>query len=263
MEMEIKALLVDDEEQCVKTLQEGIDWKGLGVAETFGAYNAVQARQIMKEEMISLILCDIEMPGESGLEFISSVREKADLDDENIECIILTCYPDYKFMRKAMQIRCSDYLIKPLDTDEMTAVLEKAVEKIQRKFQKDEKEKKLFPDTMKTSFSEGQQNIIDGKVIPYIQEHFSETLTVTEIADYAALNAQYMMRLFKKRTGISVLEYVTNCRMEKAKELLRSTDWNNEIVSEKLGYASSGYFIKLFKKTFGMTPREFRKASDL
>ena len=127
----------------------------------------------------------------------------------------------------------------------------------------EEKEKKLFPDAMKTSFSEGQQNIIDGKVIPYIQEHFSETLTVTEIADYAALNAQYMMRLFKKRTGISVLEYVTNCRMEKAKELLRNTDWNNEIVSEKLGYASSGYFIKLFKKTFSMTPREFRKASDL
>lgn len=91
MEMEIKALLVDDEEQCVKTLQDGIDWKDLGVAETFGAYNAVQAREIMKEEMISLILCDIEMPGESGLEFISSVREKADLNDENIECIILTC----------------------------------------------------------------------------------------------------------------------------------------------------------------------------
>ena len=130
MEMEIKALLVDDEEQCVKTLQDGIDWKGLGVGETFGAYNAVQAREIMKEKTISLILCDIEMPGESGLEFISSVREKADLDDENIECIILTCYPDYKFMRKAMQIGCSDYLIKPLDTDEMTAVLEKAVEKI-------------------------------------------------------------------------------------------------------------------------------------
>ena len=50
MEMEIKALLVDDEEQCVKTLQDGIDWKVLGVAETFVAYNAVQAREIMKEE---------------------------------------------------------------------------------------------------------------------------------------------------------------------------------------------------------------------
>ena len=122
MEIEINALLVDDEEQCVKTLQESIDWEALGIANTFGAYNAVQAREIMENKSISLILCDIEMPGESGLEFISSVRGKADLNDENIECIILTCYPDYKFMRKAMQIRCSDYLIKPLDTEEMTEV---------------------------------------------------------------------------------------------------------------------------------------------
>ena len=142
--MEIKALLVDDEEQCVKTLREGIDWEKLGIQEVFGAYNAVQAREIMERETISLILCDIEMPGESGLEFISSVREKADLNDENVECIILTCYPDYKFMRKAMQIGCSDYLIKPLDGEEMMAVLEKAVEKIRKKFEKDEKEKKLF-----------------------------------------------------------------------------------------------------------------------
>ena len=73
MEMEINALLVDDEEQCVKTLQESIEWKALGIDRTFGAYNAVQAREIMEKEVISLILCDIEMPGESGLEFISSV----------------------------------------------------------------------------------------------------------------------------------------------------------------------------------------------
>ena len=144
MEMEINALLVDDEEQCVKTLQESIDWKALGIARNFGAYNAVQAREIMEKEVISLILCDIEMPGESGLEFISSVREKADLDDENIECIILTCYPDYKFMRKAMQIRCSDYLIKPLDTEEMTEVLKKAIEKIKRNFRRMKKRELFF-----------------------------------------------------------------------------------------------------------------------
>ncbi len=172
MEMEINALLVDDEEQCVKTLQESIDWKALGIARNFGAYNAVQAREIMEKEVISLILCDIEMPGESGLEFISSVREKADLDDENIECIILTCYPDYKFMRKAMQIRCSDYLIKPLDTEEMTEVLKKAIEKIKKKFQKDEKERAFFQDETKATLSDGQQNIIEQKVIPYIREHF-------------------------------------------------------------------------------------------
>ena len=53
MEMEINALLVDDEEQCVKTLQESIDWKALGIARNFGAYNAVQAREIMEKNHFS------------------------------------------------------------------------------------------------------------------------------------------------------------------------------------------------------------------
>lgn len=258
--MEIKALLVDDEEQCVKTLKEGVDWKKYGITEVLGAYNALQARDVMKKENISLILCDIEMPGESGLEFISSVRENADLNNENLECIILTCYPDYKFMRKAMQIRCSDYLLKPLDSEELSRVLKKTVEKIREKQKKDENEKKLFQENPNNVIQEEPQNIIDGKVIPYILSHFQEALTITELADYAALNPQYMMRLFKKKTGSSILEYVTDCRMKKAQEFLRETDWNNELISEKLGYASSGYFIKLFKKSFGMTPREFRKA---
>ena len=150
--------------------------------------------------------------------------------------------------------------VLPIDTEEEAL---QYIEKIKKKFQKDEKEKAFFQDETKATLSDGQQNIIDQKVIPYIREHFSESLTVTEIAADAALNPQYMMRLFKKRTGLSVLEFVTNCRMEMAKELLKNTDWNNEIVSDKLGYASSGYFIKLFKKTFGMTPREFRKASGI
>ena len=102
----------------------------------------------------------------------------------------------------------------------MTEVLKKAIEKIKKKFQKDEKERAFFQDETKATLSDGQQNIIEQKVIPYIREHFSESLTVTEIAADAALNPQYMMRLFKKKTGISVLEFVTNCRMKMAKVIL-------------------------------------------
>ena len=67
----------------------------------------------------------------------------------------------------------------------------------------------------------------------------------------------------KKIGGKKALCKDCSAQVSMAKELLKNTDWNNEIVSDKLGYASSGYFIKLFKKTFGMTPREFRKASGI
>ncbi|MFR3005581.1 MAG: hypothetical protein ACLTML_09605 [Blautia faecis] len=96
----------------------------------------------------------------------------------------------YSYLLSRLQIyaksdadQCSsDYLIKPLDTEEMTEVLKKAIEKIKKKFQKDEKERAFSGMRQKATLSDGQQNIIEQKVIPYIREHFSESLTVTEIA---------------------------------------------------------------------------------
>lgn len=252
--MDIQALIVDDEEQCVRMLQEGIDWKALGVSAAHGALSAEEARGILKDTRISLILCDIEMPGESGLEFIQWVREDAGLNGANVECIILTCYPDYEFMRKAMQMGCSDYLIKPIDDAELDGVLKKAIDKIRKNEADLQAEEEVISDIEK-------EDIIDSKVIPYIKAHYTEPLTVTDIAGYAALNPQYLMRLFKRKTGASILDYVTVCRMERARELLKKTQWTNEIISEKVGYASANYFIKQFKKQFGVTPREYRKKS--
>ena len=80
-----------------------------------------------------------------------------------------------------------------------------------------------------------------------------------DIAAYAALNPQYTMRLFKKTTGMSILEYVTKERIEAAKSLLKNTVFNNDMIAEKVGYVSANYFIRQFKRNCGMTPREYRK----
>ena len=217
----------------------------------YEALNPYEARKIINENMIQLILCDIEMPGENGLDFIQWIREEADLNGKFMECIILTCYPEYTYMRKAMQLGCSDYLIKPIDIADVERVIQKAVLKLQ-----DIEEKQLELDLKEP---ENAYGIIENIVVPYIKEHFAERLTIEDIANVAALNPQYMMRIFKKKMGDSVLEYVTRLRLEMAKEMLAKTQWSNEIISEKIGYASSNYFIKLFKRQYGMTPRGFRK----
>ena len=249
--MKIQALIVDDEIQSIKNLSEKVNWKLLGVENVYEALNPFEARKIINENKIQLILCDIEMPGENGLDFIQWIREEADLNGKFMECIILTCYPEYTYMRKAMQLGCSDYLIKPIDIADVERVIQKAVLKLQ-----DIEEKQLELDLKEP---ENAYGIIENIVVPYIKEHFAERLTIEDIANVAALNPQYMMRIFKKKMGDSVLEYVTRLRLEMAKEMLAKTQWSNEIISEKIGYASSNYFIKLFKRQYGMTPRGFRK----
>ncbi|HHV09172.1 MAG TPA: AraC family transcriptional regulator [Clostridiales bacterium] len=253
--MGIKVLIVDDEENSVKTLQAEIDWDRYGIDQVFGAYSAEEARNVLKQEAVNLLLCDIEMPGESGLEFIEWIREGTRLAGFNMECIILTCYPEYNFMRKAMQLGCSDYLIKPIDYQELYQVIEKAVRRIE-----ENREEEMKQDMVQELLSDSEkQDIIHTKVIPYIRENITNPFTITDIAKYAALNPQYMMRLFKKTTGKSIVEYVTAYKMEMAKELLKKSQWTNEIIAEKVGYVSSNYFIKLFKKQYGITPREYRK----
>ncbi len=249
--MKIRTLIIDDEKQSVQLIRERTDWKKLKIDEVYEANSAEEARRVMEEHNIHLVLCDIEMPGESGLDFIQWLRAESDLNGKNTECIILTCYPEYSYMRKALQLGCSDYLIKPIEKEELEKVVEKAVKNIQS-----------IPMTDQLGIiPENEENIVENKIIPYIKEHYTEMITVTEIAEYAALNPQYMMRLFKKEKGDSILEYVTGLRLELAKELLRKTELTNEQVADKVGYATSNYFIKLFKKNYGMTPREFRKGN--
>lgn len=256
--MSIKVLIVDDEENCVKTLQSEIQWSKYDISQVLGANSAIAAKNIFYKEKIDLLLCDIEMPGESGLELIEWVREGTRLEGFFTECIILTCYPDYKYMRKAMQLGCSDYLIKPLDSSELYKVIEKAIGKIE-----ENKSEELKLDTIPEYLTDFEkQDIIHTKVIPYIQENITNPFTVSELAKYVALNPQYMMRLFKKTTGKSIIEYVTVYKMEMAKNLLKKSQWTNEIIAEKVGYVSSNYFIKLFKKQYGITPREYRKQLD-
>lgn len=253
--MSINVLIVDDEENSVKTLQSEIEWSKFGIDQVCGAYSAEGARNILKHKKVNLLLCDIEMPGESGLEFIEWIREGTRLAGYNMECIILTCYPEYNFMRKAMQLGCSDYLIKPIDHSELYKVIEKAIHKIEEN-KAEEMKQDLMQDLLLES---GKQDVIQTKVIPYIKENITNPFTITDLAKHAALNPQYMMRLFKKATGKSIIEYVTIYKMERAKELLKKSQWTNEIISEKVGYVSSDYFIKLFKKQYGITPREYRK----
>jgi len=249
--MKIQAMIIDDEIQSVKVLAEKVNWKLLGIERVFEALSPFEARRILENNRVQLILCDIEMPGESGLEFIQWLREESDLNGKLMECIILTCYPEYEYMRKAMQLGCSDYLIKPVNMDEVENVIRKAVLKLQ----------KIGNEQLELDAAEPDNgySLIDNSVIPYIKEHFTQMLTLSDIADNAALNPQYMMRIFKKKTGDSVLEYVTRLRLELSKEMLAKTQWSNEIISEKVGYASPNYFIKLFKRQYGITPREFRK----
>jgi len=101
------------------------------------------------------------------------------------------------------------------------------------------------------------------QVRAYLDEKYAmPDLSLESMADQVHLSAGYLGMLFKAYSGFSFGDYLIKVRMEKAKQLLSTTDMITGLISEKVGILNSTYFFTLFKKTYGMTPTQFRKKNN-
>jgi YesN/AraC family two-component response regulator len=255
---EIKVLIVDDEQVCIDELIDCINWEKLGISKhnIRGVNSVRRAMTDFQTWQTDIVICDIEMPNENGLDLIEWVTEWNRFEEETAECIMLTCHPEFSFIRRALQLGCTDYILKPYEVGEMETALQRAIDRLkQRDKQRRENDKK----SQRVAPKEIYVDVVYGKTIPYINEHLTESFGVEDIARLVSLNPQYLMRLFKKTTGKSVLGYVVDKRMELAQEMLLKTDWPIEMITDKVGYLSSAHFSQLFKRVVGKSPGQYRK----
>lgn len=96
------------------------------------------------------------------------------------------------------------------------------------------------------------------KLMSYIDEHYrNQDLSVAQIGDIFQLNPSYMGSVFKKVNDISILQYITNVRMEASKRLLESNQYKISEIAEQVGYSDVFYFSKRFKKSYGYSPKDY------
>ncbi|MFA0607205.1 helix-turn-helix domain-containing protein [Vibrio amylolyticus] len=91
-------------------------------------------------------------------------------------------------------------------------------------------------------------------VVDYMEAHLSDVLTIDSLAEVACLSPTQLKTLFKKQTSDSVMQYLTNMRMERAKALLLNTDYPIPVVAEKVGYRDPSAFSRRFSLHFGLSP---------
>ena len=101
------------------------------------------------------------------------------------------------------------------------------------------------------------------KCINYIRNNTNETLTVAAAAEITGMSRTYISRLFKKTMGINMNDFINNCKIEDAKNLLEFTDKSLSEISSYLCFSSQSYFQNVFKKCTGITPNKYRKMNQL
>lgn len=98
-------------------------------------------------------------------------------------------------------------------------------------------------------------------VMQYIDSHYNEDLTVNSLADLYSMSPNYLSTSFKKETGISIVNYLTEVRMKSACKYLKNTNDSVVEISQKIGYSDSQYFFRVFKKAVGVTPLQYRRGN--
>lgn len=236
----MKILIIDDEPKIrnglsnLLTRREG--W------EVAGAYeNAADALKYLAVNQVDVMITDIKMPEISGLELIARIREQ----DKKTVIIILSGYSNFQFAQRAIELGVSRYLTKPTNPRELICVLEETEKKLGGKQEKEEDSGKI-------------PNLFVQKAADYIKLNYSEKISIKEIADQLYLSPNYLSELFKKHTGKTISEYLTEYRLEKACQLLDHAEYRVGDVSGMVGIHDGRYFSNMFKKKYGMTPTEYR-----
>ena len=106
------------------------------------------------------------------------------------------------------------------------------------------------------------ERLVDS-IIQYIQEHFCDNISTTTLSERFGLSSNYITNLLKQELGIRYNDYITQLRMEYAKELLLTTNKSVKNITMDCGYYSQSHFTKLFVEKEGCTPVEYRKRNSI
>lgn len=112
-----------------------------------------------------------------------------------------------------------------------------------------------------TRKQQGSETVIE-KAKKYIEAQFSKDISLDDVSREVDISPYYFSKVFKDETGVNFIEYLTNLRIERAKDLLRNSDMSIKQICSEAGYSDPNYFSRIFRKTVGVTPTEYKDGKN-
>ena len=230
-------LIADDENLELKVLEKTVKKHFVDELEIFASSNGRKASQICDEVKPDIALLDIEMPGMNGIELAKYIKEKY------ADCIIIfiTAYDRFDYAIEAIHIKAFDYLLKPWKEERLCELINTAIENV-RSMQKTD------------GIVHSQKDVIKD----YIDRNYKKDISAKDVAGILGYSDVYFSKVFKQLFDDNFINYLTKIRIDRAKVLLKDVSFNIKEIGKSVGYADSNYFTKVFKRSIGMSPSEYR-----
>jgi two-component system response regulator YesN len=259
----IRVVIVEDEILVKKGLLLTTDWESFECEVVGEASNGVEGIEVITKLQPNIVITDIRMPGMDGIQMIEALAGKVDA-----EYIIISGYSEFEYARQAVKHGVKDYLIKPINDDELYDAIRKACDAVRNKKKINKIESRidditdskvmLFKEYLLDDTKTVKSNYI-GKMLKYISDNYQKNINIKDVAESLSISESHISRLFKSEVGYTFIDYLTYYRIKKAIGYLRDPEVRIYEVAEKIGYKDQRYFSVIFKKLVGVTPKEFRE----
>nr|WP_319489934.1 response regulator [uncultured Caproiciproducens sp.] len=248
-----KVIIIDDEDIIVEDLKKVVNWAKYDCEVVATASEAESGAQAIRENNPDILFTDIKMPNMDGPTILTGLKSEF----PNMQITVLTDYRNVEYATQAIHIGVTRFLLKPSKMDELEESLQTMTENLRRQH-------KGIPESKEKPAEELQEtntanNFIVRGALDYIELHYADKLTLTELAEKAYVSQWYLSKLLNKYTNRSFWDLLNQTRIKKAEELLQNPSLKIYEISDLLGFNDVNHFSRVFKKIKQMSPNEYRK----
>ncbi len=241
----LKILVVDDEVVVRSFIKSVIEKENLPVKLLLQADNGRDAVAITAQHRPDLVFMDIRIPEMDGIH----AAEKILADYPQTKVIIVSAYGDFEYARTAFRAGVCDYLLKPVKPVDIVD----AVNKMSLSFENPEEENSsiLFtPDLVR-------------KIDCYVKANIDKPIHLQDLASAVFLSPSHLSRTFKQLTGISLVDFIQEQKLNAAAKLLISSERTITEIAGLVGFNDGTYFSTCFRNKTGQSPTQYRKSHGI